>query len=98
LERFCALARARANTVDPEEAPYLEATLQRKLRQLKKWADRDWGGFAQDPGQVLSNSDWQSTSALTGSVWATPTSMRTVDAECELEITAAYALMDDLEL
>jgi len=97
LDRFCDLARARASIVDPEEEAFLETMLRRRLKQLKKWADRDWGGFSQDPGQVLSNSDWQSATALSGTVWPTPTSMRNVDAECELEITAAYALMEDLD-
>lgn len=92
LDRFTGLARRRVGVVEPDEAPYLGAVIDRRLADLRRWRDRKWGGFPIQESQVLANSDSVFEVLLSGQAWPTPTSMRSVDASCELDISAAYEL------
>ncbi len=92
LERFIELITARVAMVDRDESTFVEETLRRRIGELKVWASRPWGSFSGDEDQVLSVAESLFEQVYFGRTWPTPLSMRNVDAECELDISSAYAL------
>ena len=90
LDEFSRLMIERARIVDPSEADEVAAALQRRLSQWRDWGRVRWRQELDDKdgllvvlGQVGGVEDAHH--------WAAPMSMRTVDAECQLEITLDYA-------
>lgn len=81
----------RIQSIDPEEVPNFERVFNNRIREWKRWQRRRWKGnrWDEDPpllreaGAYVS-SEWEKIS------WPTPMSLRTVDAECQVEITTLY--------
>lgn len=91
LERFRDLMLGRGLVVDPDELDELRRTLEQRIsewhaRKRTIWEDRTRGEDApllHEAGQYVPPS-WR------GLTWATPLSMRTVDAECEATVSQLY--------
>jgi len=92
LTRFADLLRARVEIVDPDESAFVRDTLDKRLAELKLWGSRPWGSFVRQEDQVLAVAEALFQQVYFGRTWPTPLSMRNVDAECELQITNAYAM------
>jgi Helicase conserved C-terminal domain len=89
------LIRTRAQQSDPAELPAFETVERRRAREWRQWERTSWDANAVrgDPLQGLMR--YAGSSPEPGGrapIWDVPTSMRSVDAECRLHITSAYAL------
>ena len=92
-----ALLRERATLVDSDEVPMLERLSRIRAQQWDRWERTEWEAnvIGGDPKQglmryagTLPDLDSKAT------IWDVPTSMRNVDAECEIRISLTYAQKD----
>ncbi|HWQ91958.1 MAG TPA: helicase-related protein, partial [Clostridia bacterium] len=92
LLKIEALVRQRQAAVAPEEANALEQQLARRLNEWSGWGRQEWRNPSDstDPS-LLRYAGSYYPAAWSAVSWATPTSMRNVDAECQPEITLLYA-------
>jgi len=93
IEEAAAILRRRVNTVDREEAASLDGALARRAGEWQRWLPGEWrrAGAAAEPGLLYAAGDYADPEERVRS-WATPISMRNVDAECQGVITGIYAL------
>jgi hypothetical protein len=79
--------------VDPEEAGNYERMLSKRLGEWRRWQRTRWQGRPQEDDIPLLREAGSYASARRSRLsWATPQSMRNVDAECEAEITNLYLM------
>ena len=91
VERFRAVISRRSQVVDREEAANVERVFDRRAREWREWNRTEWSRRGQSeeipqlriPGEHASLEEERLS-------WATPTSMRNVDAECRAIITTLY--------
>ena len=93
LAEAAAVLRQRVSGVDPEEADAVERFLTQRLEEWRRWMPGEWRrtGNAAEPGLLYPAGDYADPEERVRS-WATPTSLRNVDAECRGVITGIYAL------
>ncbi|NKR43378.1 helicase [Rhodococcus hoagii] len=98
FDETIALLRQRAALVDDEELSTFDYWAGVRAHEWDKGERTNWAAttyFDGDPAQGLMRPAGElarpENKALT---WDTPMSMRTVDSECRLEVTRAYALDD----
>ncbi|WP_327074503.1 helicase-related protein [Kitasatospora purpeofusca] len=83
----------RAGFCDPDEAGRTSALLDRMRKEWEAWQPGQWGEFGPPVGgQLLRQLGQYATEELQSLSWAIPSSMRGVDAECEVAVTAHYAI------
>jgi hypothetical protein len=88
----------RVKIVNPDEEQNLLAVFLRREREWKRWRRNHWRGRPDSENTPLLRSAGAYVSPADEKVsWATPMSLRNVDAECQVEISYAY-LNDDTEL
>jgi hypothetical protein len=94
--RATSLIRDRAAFADSAELPTLERVIGRRAQEWRHGERTEWSAnsIGGDPRQGLMRYAGSSPEpgAKVPTIWDTPTSMRTVDAECQLRITDAYAI------
>ena len=91
------LVETRAQAVDPEEWPNVQAVFMRRLNEWRAWDPREYGGFGAPPENPpllhpagsMDLPDWH------GHSWPTLSSLRNVDATCEAEITVHYNELEE---
>ncbi|KQR52356.1 helicase [Leifsonia sp. Leaf336] len=92
------LLRGRAAIADPHELPALDHIARERARQWDGWERTQWDANPAPFGDPLQGlMRFAGTLPDLGSrstIWDVPTSMRNVDAECQLEISQAYLLED----
>lgn len=91
VEQFYDLLSSRIRLIDGEELSYAESVFREKAREWQKWQRTRWSSFRDDTDAPLLrqsgryvNPSWEDIS------WPVPSSMRNVDAECEMQITYLY--------
>lgn len=84
------IIEARANFVDSSEINYVLARFEKKLRQFNMWQRTLWYRPHQPEDSLLRRYETWVTEKVERTSWATPTSMRNVDAECQMDITTQY--------
>ncbi|MEU1994522.1 helicase-related protein [Nocardia gamkensis] len=93
-----ALLRARAELVDSEELPIFDHWANERSRQWAKGERTAWAAttyFKGDPKQGLMRPAGELADPGNKNItWDTPMSMRSVDAECRLDVTLAYITED----
>jgi len=95
ISQFRELIVGRAEFVDANEVEMVEEVLRRRVRQWRNWGhpywdvgyrgDRSGAALMRNAGTWIPPEDELVT-------WATPTSMRNVDAESSIQITKKYLL------
>jgi hypothetical protein len=90
----------RVERIDPEELENVKRVFEKRLAQWKKLNPSLWSGKAEDGIYPLLRvaGDYADERSSRMS-WATPMSLRNVDAQCQGDITLLYILeeMEDLE-
>jgi Helicase conserved C-terminal domain len=87
----------RVKIVNPDEEQNLLAVFMRREREWKRWRRNHWRSRPDSENTPLLRNAGAYVSPADEKVsWATPMSLRNVDAECQVEISYAY-LNDDLE-
>jgi hypothetical protein len=84
----------RAEVADQAEVANLKEMLTRRLAEWRRWERTSWVASTQEREQfplLRRAGEWVPPAAARMS-WATPTSMRNVDAECIAEVTLRYAM------
>lgn len=81
----------RASIVDPEELTALRRIIQRRSDEWQRWQRLKWDGaiHAEDMPLMRPAGAYATPQNMRIS-WATPQSLRNVDAECQVEITQLY--------
>jgi hypothetical protein len=93
-EQARVLLEERAASVDPEEYGQLKAVMEQRLQEWRSWERLDWEAKASStttPAPLLRFPGRWYPPEVARVSWATPTSLRDVDAECRASITTLYA-------
>ena len=87
------ILRDRVMSVDVAEVEALERFLAKLIADWRRWSPGEWrrSSTAAEPGLLYAAGDYADPEERRRS-WATPMSMRNVDAECRGFITGIYAL------
>jgi hypothetical protein len=100
FDEAVALLRVRADLVDHEELPVFDHWVSERSRQWEKGERTAWAAttfFKGDPKQGLMRPAGELADPDNKNItWDTPMSMRSVDAECRLDVTLAY-VNEDME-
>ncbi|WP_428119290.1 helicase-related protein [Candidatus Poriferisodalis sp.] len=93
IEMASSIFRERVATVDIEETAALEQFLTLRIEEWARWVPSEWrrSTTADEPGLLYRAGEYADPEERVRS-WATPTSLRNVDAECRGVITGVYAL------
>ncbi len=86
----------RAASVDPDELAALRRIIQRRGEEWQRWQRLKWDGaiYAEDMPLMRPAGAYVTPDNARVS-WATPQSLRNVDAECQVEITQLYMLEEE---
>ncbi len=86
----------RAASVDPDELVALRRIIQRRGEEWQRWQRLKWDGaiYAEDMPLMRPAGTYVTPENARVS-WATPQSLRNVDAECQVEITQLYMLEEE---
>lgn len=100
FDEAVALLRVRAELVDHGELPVFDHWVEERSRQWEKGERTAWAAttyFKGDPKQGLMRPAGELADPDNMNItWDTPMSMRSVDAECRLDVTLAY-VNEDME-
>jgi len=81
----------RVRDVDPEEETNFKRVFDKRTDQWRRWERTRWSGSWQEADIPLLREAGEYVSRERAKVsWATPQSMRNVDAECQVQITQLY--------
>jgi len=96
LEFLRTIVLARVKAVDPEETDNVDRVFRKRAEEWRRWQRTRWRASWNDQDAPLLREagsyappDWLPVS------WPTPTSMRNVDLECQMEITRLYLLEEE---
>ena len=91
-----ALLEQRAAIIDPDEMVALQRVLARRAAEWRRWQRLRWSGSLQSEDMPLLRPAGAYVAQDKARVsWATPQSLRNVDAECQVEITQLYMLQEE---
>ncbi len=94
IEEAAEIIRKRVRSVDSPEMRSLERALDNRRQEWTNWERTDWtspGRYSEGSEPLLRRpGNWYPPEVRQVS-WATPMSMRNVDAECVVEVTNTYA-------
>jgi hypothetical protein len=86
----------RATSVDPDELVALRRIIQRRGEEWQRWQRLKWDGAIYSEDMPLMRPAGAYVTPENARVsWATPQSLRNVDAECQVEITQLYMLEEE---
>lgn len=81
----------RASSVDPDELGAIRRIIQKRVDEWQNWQRLKWdGALNAEDIPLMRPAGAYVTPEKARVSWATPQSLRTVDAECQVEITQLY--------
>jgi len=94
IEQLRGILIPRIEVIDPDEVDNFQRVFEKRAKEWQNWQRTHWKETSQTANDIpllrvagdYASREWQRLS------WATPTSMRNVDAECQAEITQLYLL------
>lgn len=95
IEKVTNIIFERVKLIDPEESDQTLKLLEEKLQYWKSELPLEYGGFGNIVNIPLMYPSGTSVNEDLKGAWATPTSMRNVDATCEATIITNYLNIDD---
>ncbi|MEU2387037.1 helicase-related protein [Streptomyces sp. NPDC012461] len=85
----------RVRLCDPDEAERTAGILDRMRKEWEAWQPGQWGDFGPTGSdQLLRPLGQYADEKAQSMTWAIPSSMRGVDAECQIEVTSQYAIQE----
>jgi hypothetical protein len=91
VDRFREVLIERVQVVDDGEANNLISLFEKRSNQWEKWKRTIWDSGEQEKETPLLRYAGEYVPSTEAKIsWATPTSLRNVDAECQAEITQLY--------
>lgn len=90
VEQFAAVLARHVDMVDPAQASDLERIRSRRIAEWKSWRPRLWSDQQGNEVPLLYAAGSYVDPAQANRSWATPNSLRTVDAECQAEVSPLY--------
>ncbi|MFC9736710.1 helicase-related protein [Streptomyces noursei] len=86
----------RVRLCDPDEANRTVGILDRMRKEWEAWQPGHWGDFGATvtSDQLLRPLGQYTDEHAQSMTWAIPSSMRGVDAECQIEVTSQYAIQE----
>lgn len=94
IEQLRAILVPRVSSVDPSELENFQRVFDQRISEWRRWQRSYWQGTSQTADEIplLRFAGSYASPEQKRLSWATPTSMRNVDAECQVEITQLYLL------
>lgn len=81
----------RVQAIDPGEADHFASVFEKRAKEWERWQRTKWDSFSPEADTPLLRPAGDYAPAERARIsWPTPQSMRTVDAECEAQITTLY--------
>ncbi len=98
IEQLQQIILPRLEAIDPDEVENFQQVFEKRALQWQRWQRTHWDKTSRNTDDIplllvagnYASQEWKRLS------WATPMSMRNVDAECQAEITQLY-LLEELE-
>ncbi|MBC2705605.1 helicase-related protein [Desulfobacula sp.] len=97
IEKLRNIIKNRVIFVDENELSSVMKKFETRLKQFNKWQRTWWEKQQEQPDSLLRRYETWVTWDIEQTSWATPTSMRNVDAECQMDITNMYNIYNELE-
>lgn len=97
LKQLKQIVLNRVQIVDSSETEYVLRKFEKRLRQFNRWQRTWWFDQKEPADSMLRRYEAWVTDEMEKTSWATPTSMRNVDAECQMDITTRYNLDEEEE-
>ncbi|SDU50336.1 helicase-related protein [Desulfobacula phenolica] len=90
FEQLREIIEKRVKFIDENEYPSVMRKFEKRLRQFNRWERTWWEKRQEQSDSLLRRYETWVTEDMERTSWATPTSMRNVDAECQMDITTMY--------
>ncbi len=97
IEQLRNIIEKRVKFIDENEYDSVMDKFDRRLRQFNRWERQWWYDRQEQSDSLLRRYETWVTEEMEITSWATPTSMRNVDAECQMDITTMYVSDEDEE-
>lgn len=97
LKQLKGIVMDRVQIVDSSETEYVLRAFEKRLRQFNRWQRTWWSKDKEQSDSMLRKYESWVTDDMAKISWATPMSMRNVDAECQMDITTRYNLETEEE-
>ena len=98
LEKLKNILIQRVRIVDPDELDNFTKIFNKRISEWKKWKPIVWTARISDDRPLMYASGSYVNDDLRPWCWATPQSLRNVDAECEAYVTQLYNDVDNLDV
>nr|WP_319492540.1 helicase-related protein [uncultured Desulfobacter sp.] len=97
IEQLKRIIENRVKFIDENEYDSVMKKFDKRLRQFNRWERQWWDKRQEQSDCLLRRYETWVTEDMKKTSWATPTSMRNVDAECQMDITTMYVSDEDEE-